>query len=541
VAFVARHLHLLDHLGDTARLHHDCVREAPGSAHLSRTLADLGRCLRQPLAKVPAKVRQVDDIAAIVSRLREYGAELPGVEVKSAAGGFPDSLTETFSAFGNLPGGGLVILGLDEANGFKPVKLADPHGMAAAAASRARNAFDPPLHVTSEVVTFESKQLVAVRVSELPAAGKPCVVLRTGKSYLRFADGDYELAQLEREGFIANRGRPQFDAAEVPRTSVGDLEAERVEDFLATARAEDKRYAGISDDSELLRKTGVVTPAGTLTQAGLLALGDHPQQFLPHCTIRAAMYPEGATNATRALDSASFTGPIAAMVENAVEWVQRNSRTRLETNPDTGFVRSITDPPPAAMREVIANSLVHRDLADWASSRAVDLRIHSDHVRMSNPGGLYGISVERLGVHPLTSARNRLLVDICRYVRTSDGNVVEALASGIPATFAALDAAGLPRPEFFDQGLTFTVVLRRFDRGPTAVPDRGVALTESEMAVFNVLTQPMSVVAIASALGITSNATHKRLSGLRDKGIVEIRGGKGQRDAVYARKNAIGR
>lgn len=479
------------------------------------------------------------DIDVIVAGLRERGAEGPTIEVKSAAGGFPESLAETFSAFANLPGGGVAILGLDEAAGFKPVKLSDPSALAAAAANKARNAFDPAIQVTTELVRFEGRMLVLIRVNELPASAKPCVVRKTGKAYLRFADGDYELSQLERDGFVTNRGRPQFDAAEVPETTVADLETDRVNDFLATARSEDARCARIADDHTLLRKLGVVANSGALTQAGLLALGDFPQQFLPHCAIRAGFFQDGAQQSTRAIDSGSFTGPIPAIIDNAVAWVQRNSRLRTMTDDESGVVRSIADPPPIAVRELVANALIHRDLADWSSSRVVDIRMHADHVLIRNPGGLYGVTVDRLGTHPLSSTRNRLLVDICKYVRTSDRNVVEAMATGIPATFEAMARSGLPVPEFFDQALTFTVVLRRFGTDSVApVPNRPTRPMAHESTMLDLLATPMSIDSIASALGISRNAAHKRIASLRAKGLVDILGGQGQRGSTYVRSTS---
>jgi ATP-dependent DNA helicase RecG len=60
-----------------------------------------------------------------VGVLRAEGGDLPGIEVKAAAGGLPDSLLPTLCAFANRPGGGTVILGLDEAAGFTPIGLPD--------------------------------------------------------------------------------------------------------------------------------------------------------------------------------------------------------------------------------------------------------------------------------------------------------------------------------------------------------------------------------------------------------------------------------
>jgi ATP-dependent DNA helicase RecG len=474
------------------------------------------------------------DISEIVDAMRSRGGELPGVEVKSAAAGLPDSITESLSAFANLPGGGLLVLGLDEATGFRPVRLSNAVGLAAGVASRARQALEPPVQVDVDVLTFEGTEIVVARVRELPASAKPCFVRRSGKAYLRFADGDYGLSQLEIEGFISNRSRPRYDEAEVEGATLADLEPERVEDFLATARSADKRLARITMDQQLLQRTGVLALSGTPTVAGLIALGEHPQQFLPHYTIRAASLPDTSDISVRALDQATFTGPIAAMVEEAVAWTARNSRRRLITNETTGHVREHQDPPGVAVRELIANALVHRDLAEWSTSRAIECRLTPTAFRITNPGGLYGVSADRLGVHPLTSARNRRLVDICKFIRTEDGNVVEALASGIPTALAALREAGLPDLDFYDQGIAFTVAIRRSDtiqRGQRAV---STGHTDLGARLLDLLATPKTVAELAASLDSTDNAVRKRLSRLRTLGLVSQHGGPGQR-TTYVR------
>lgn len=475
------------------------------------------------------------DLTSVIERLRTIGADVTAIEAKSAAGGLPQSVIPTMCAFANLPGGGLVILGLDEANRFSTVTLPGAANLAAGLASMARSAFDPPLQISVDVEIFEKRELVVARVHELPLTAKPCVVKRTGQAYLRFFDGDYTLSRLEMDGFIANRTRPRFDEAEVLGADYADLDPDRVEDFLATARANDRRFAAIRDDRELLRRNGVMSSDDVPTIAGLLALGIHPQQFLPHCNIRAALLADGASPTTRALDSSTFTGPLPAMLDDAVAWVARNSRHRLVSNQRTGHVTEVLDPPVTAARELISNALVHRDLSEWASSRAVELRMTGSMFTLVNPGGLYGISVERLGIHRLTSARNRRLLEICKHVRTADGNVVEAIASGIPATLASLRDAGMPEPRFFDQGLMFTVTLDRTHKEDQLIPSTSTPrLTPAEREVMSALVREMDVHELAAVLGVSVNATQKRLASLRSKGVVAMTGGSG-RESTYAR------
>jgi ATP-dependent DNA helicase RecG len=474
------------------------------------------------------------ELTRLVVDMRARGGELPGVEVKSAAGGLPDSITETMSAFANLPGGGLIVLGLDEAKGFRPVQLKDAVGLAAGVASRARQALEPAIHIEVDVDSFEGADVVVARVRELPASAKPCFVRRTGQAYLRFADGDYTLSQLEIEGFLSNRSRPRYDEAAVDGAVIADLEGDRVEDFLSTARSADKRFARITADEELLRRTGVLALSGGPTVAGLIALGVHPQQFLPHYTIRAASLPDTSDPSIRALDQATFTGPIAAMVEEAVAWTARNSRRRLITDETTGHVREYQDPPAVAVRELVANALVHRDLAEWSTSRAIECRLTPTAFRLTNPGGLYGVSADRLGVHPLTSARNRRLVDICKFIRTADGNVVEALASGIPTALAALREAGLPDLNFYDQGITFTVAIRRTENPQLNRLTESSGNNDDPNRLLELLGSPRTIAELAATLSVTSNAIRKRLERLRSAGLVTQHGGRGQR-TTYTR------
>lgn len=63
------------------------------------------------------------NLSKLLDALRALGGDCTDVEVKSAAGGLPDSLMSTLSALANQPGGGTIILGLDEKDGFQPVGL----------------------------------------------------------------------------------------------------------------------------------------------------------------------------------------------------------------------------------------------------------------------------------------------------------------------------------------------------------------------------------------------------------------------------------
>ena len=81
----------------------------------------------------------------LVTQLRKFGAEATRIEVKAASGGLPSSAKESLSAFCNSPGGGTLILGLDDSPGFRPVGLQNPRKLLSDLAAMCRDDLTPPL------------------------------------------------------------------------------------------------------------------------------------------------------------------------------------------------------------------------------------------------------------------------------------------------------------------------------------------------------------------------------------------------------------
>ncbi len=376
----------------------------------------------------------------------------------------------------------------------------------------------------------------------MSTSAKPCVVKRTGRAYLRSWDGDFELSEVELQGLLVNRTQPRFDTRPIDTATRDDLQPDLMADYLLTARLTDRGLARLADDELVLRKTGVVTVAGTPSVAGLLALGEYPQEWFPNYVIQAAASPEpGSPAGTRVGDIARFSGPLPQMIDDALIWVATHSRHRIVDSAD-GRVRDQFDFPPSAVRELLSNALVHRDLAEWSWSRAIELRITDTELRLTNPGGLYGLTVARLLTNQLTSARNLTLTRICQYIKLRDGRVVEALATGIPKILEATVGDGLPAPRFFDQAISFTAILTR-PAGLATTPQVSAApreqttipvVTGAERRVLDALGwKAHTLVPLASATLMSPQTLRKHLRNLRSKGLVEMDGGSGQRKTTY--------
>lgn len=399
-------------------------------------------------------------LSDLLLELRSRRGDTTGVEVKAAALGCP-SLGETLSAFGNMPDGGTIILGVDEATEFTVTGVADIAVVEQGVAAQARTAVTPPVQCSFETVDLDGSDVLVCTVSPLPLESRPA--RHHGKAYLRQGDGDYELGEQELaqlELLKTQARRPTHpDRAPIPGTGVDDLDATLVSSFIQAVRASTSRHAQI-DDAEVLRRKGVLAEDGSLTVAGLYALGDYPQQHLRHLTITSAVRPHRATG-VRTRDLVHLDGPIPAMLDDAMTWIRRNTITSMGYD-ERGHGRDFDELPMLAVREIVANALIHRNLDAITENKGIDIRLLDDRLVVTNPGGLWGVSERQLGQPGARSAVNSTLYEICKYVRLPDGSrVIEGEGGGIREARLAIREAGLRPPTFIDSSLTFTVLMSR--------------------------------------------------------------------------------
>lgn len=479
----------------------------------------------------------------LISDLRSRQGDTTDVEVKSAAGGCPD-LGPTICAFANMPEGGTIILGLDESAGFAPVGLADIAGLEQGVAAQARTGVHPPARCDFQTFQVSGKPVLLARVEGLPLHQRPA--RHGGRAYLRQSDGDYvmseqEIAQLELAKTQAVRPT-QPDRRPVPNTSIDDVDPTLLAALLAVAKKASRRYATASDN-EVLHYTGVTTRSGELTLAGLYALGMSPQSVSPSLSITAAVQLPPGTGA-RTRDLAHLVGPIPDLLEDAMAWVVRNTRTTMGYD-QRGHGIDETEIPMRAVREIVANALVHRNLDPITDAKRVEIRLLHDRLVITSPGGLWGVSESQLGHPGAKSAVNPVLYDVCKYVRMPDGSRVIEGEGGIREAIEALRAAGLRPPRFIDTGVQFTVVIPRH-----ALVDEEDLVWLGEVAGDTALSSEQRAILVSMRRGETWNnsrvrhqfapmdsvAARRLLQQMVDTGLVESHGERGNTSyAISAR------
>ncbi|MEE6283307.1 ATP-binding protein [Georgenia sp. MJ170] len=406
------------------------------------------------------------ELAEMLTALRRIGTESEYLEAKSGVGGLPRSVRETLVAFANTDGG-TIVLGVDESAGFAVVEPPEIAKLRDGLVQMARDDITPPLRVSTEIVLVEGKRVLVAVVPRLPADQRPGYVTSQGiatGSYLRAGDGDRRMSSAELAITYASRTQPTYDREVVEGSTVADLDRGVLLRTLERVRA---GAASLRDVDERVALTRLNIVSGTrddapLTVAGLLTFGVYPQQFFPQLMVSVVVHPGEESPSTRFLDNVTVRGSIPQMLSETLAVIRRNLAARAVTG-DFGRVDRL-DYPIEAIREAVANALLHRDYSPHTRGTQVQVELHPDRLVIRSPGGLYGgIVTEDLGIEGVSASRNADLASLLSdtYLPASDNLVVENRASGVPAMIRLARSSGLPRPVFRSSVMSFVVEMQR--------------------------------------------------------------------------------
>jgi len=437
-----------------------------------RIVARIGAVNAESAGNTSASAELQAEVDAVVPQLRAAATDLESVEVKSAAGGFPDSVLKSISAFSNGRGG-LLIFGLSDAD-FLPVPI-DAAKLAADLASACSDDLEPKVRPTIGICHIDGDPVVAARVPPLGHQHRPCYVRAEGMnqgSYIRVHDGNRHLTDYEIHVMVSGRGQPTDDVAPVDGARLEHLDDALVSDLLRRLRQRRGEIFTQAADHEVLHMFGVLIepqPDSPVTLAGLLALGRYPQQFVPQLAASFVVLPtmDGSplADGTRFIDNQPLDGPIPAIVAQAVAAMQRNMRRRSVV--EGAGRQDIWDYPTEAIREIVANALMHRDYHPTAQGTQVRISLYPDRFEVASPGGLHGIHAGHTDVGQLidssiNSTRNALLARLLEdvVIPGTGRPVCENRGSGLRAAVHALDRAGMRPPELDDRVRELVVTVR---------------------------------------------------------------------------------
>ena len=398
-----------------------------------------------------------EELLQQLKNIQNIKCETQTLKLKSAEKGCPTRLYDSLSSFSNQDSGGVIVFGVDEAQGYREVGVYDAQDIQKKINEQCLQ-MEPVVRPILTVVEKEGKSFAAAEIPGIDIAERPCYYKGKGRlrgSYIRIGDSDEPMTEYEIYSYEAYRKKYQDDIREVTRASLQALDKTALDKYIILLKEGKPKLAAMDEQSiyELMS----VTHNHNVTLSSVLLFSPYPQAYFPQFCITAVVVPgkevgEVDDDGARFLDNARIEGTIPEMLEEAISFVKRNMRKKTIINPATGKREDRTDYPVTAVREAILNALVHRDYSIHTEGMPIQILMFEDRMEIRNPGGIYGrMSIDQLG-KVQADTRNPVLALALEVL-----DITENRYSGIPTIRREMKAYNLAPAEFSDERGNFIV------------------------------------------------------------------------------------
>lgn len=397
---------------------------------------------------------------------------------RDGQGAVPDDFWTTYSAFANAEGG-IVLLGLREKNRhFEVAGIQNVAKLRKELFDCLNNRQKVSLNLLTDAsvreIVLESKTILAIDVPRATRKQRP-VYLTTnplaGHTYRRLNDGDRALPDEDVKRMLAEQVDDSRDDRILKGYTFDDLDTETLRAYRQVFTNRDPGHVwNTLSDGEFLRQIGGwrknrETGEGGLTLAGLLMFGRMVaiQEELPNYMLDYQERPEAKTE-KRWIDRLTLDGKWSGNLYDFYRkvYLKLTADLKVPFRLEKGERKDET-PVHEALREALANVLVHADYSDRASVLVVK---RPDMFGFRNPG-LMRIPVEIALKGGEPDCRNRTLHKMFRFV-----GVGEQAGTGIPKILHGWQSQHWSPPKLYDTAEPYNqtlIELRMTDLFPAAV------------------------------------------------------------------------
>ena len=400
----------------------------------------------------PCKLKVGDEVIQ-----KTFFGESKNIEFKREIPGNHEKLLKDVIAFSNSTGG-KVILGIEDDTGIvcgigeqSPFKLSD------SISNMISDACVPQIEPDISIQTLENKTILEIDI--VPGKCRPYYLAKKGKessAYIRIngtsrpADAR-KLQELELEGQSISYDTLQEIGREYDEEKALALCKKMKQIAMDACEAEEERVAVKELTLEKLHDFGL------LCRVGRNPYPTHAFDLLTDNTNKAAKIQCALFKGESRdifIDRKEFSGPIYEQIDDAYNFVLRHIDMGAEI--EGAYRRDLYELPISAIRETIANAVLHRSYLDRS---CIQVCIYDNRMEVSSPGMLYGgLDIETAKTGKST-CRNEAIAEAFHYMR-----IAEAWGTGLPRILNRCREYGLPAPLFEEFGDGFKVTLFRKEK-----------------------------------------------------------------------------
>jgi ATP-dependent DNA helicase RecG len=382
--------------------------------------------------------------------LKPVPSELNEIDWKEHLSDNTERLSQHLSAFANTAGGGFLVFGIDKDSNLKPISKEEAESIVSKLGNIARNSLIEPISLEHSIMEYENIPLLFVHVPESPE--KP-VHLRSGdmsNSYKRNAGQTVKITRTELRHLISTSIGISFET-QTALSSISNDNILTLLDYdtyfiLQQKRFPDAKYAIL----QTLASDNLIKKANSgwdILNLGAILFSRDINYFpnLRRKAVRVIVYK--STSKINALKEQIGARGYASGFEGLIGFIM----SQLPSNEiiESALRKQVKVYPEVAIREFVANAIIHQDLTEAGTSVMVE--IFSDRIEITNPG-IPLVDTNRF-IDTAPKSRNETMASLMRRL-----NICEERGSGIDRAIEAIESHQLPAPKFI-KGEDYTRVI----------------------------------------------------------------------------------
>lgn len=396
------------------------------------------------------KIWEKEAVEWLEKSLKPFPQELNEIDWKCQLSTKTDRLAQHISAFANYAGGGFLVFGVDNGQ-IIGINNGDCEEIVKTLGNIARQNLIPPIVLDHTAIEYQSKNLLFVKIDE--AIEKP-IHLRKGSiydSYIRSAGQTRRMEKTEIANLIAQSQGLRFeDGIAISGLTAEDV-LKRIDFTVYFDLAERSLPNGNEAILDVLCADRLVRKNGELfdiINLGAILFAKNIEEFgnLSRKAVRVIIY-EGKDRLKTIKELDGKKG-YASGFESLIGFINN----LLPTNEviKTALRTDVKMYPEIAIRELVANALIHQDFYITGTGPMVE--IFSDRIEITNPGQPLIDTLRLLDSPP--QSRNEKLASIMRRFK-----ICEERGSGIDKVVFQSEFFQLPAPDFIKSENHFKAIL----------------------------------------------------------------------------------
>lgn len=364
---------------------------------------------------------------------RAADLESISLDFKRAQHSFEDTakdLAEATACFANTPGGGTVVVGVDDKRSGSSAFLGCPHG-AEALRRRIWELTNPSLTVSAV-----SRSMAGVTVVVLVVLEGLEVHTVGGRAHHRVDKSCEPMTASEQARLVDDRRGADWSAepSGVAASAASPLAIATARQLMRVHPDRQRQAYSNRSDVDLLRALGVADADGNLLRGGELLFCENDRA--EHLVYQFRRSPGGEP-----ADIQRLGQPLLLALQRLLELIA----ARIDRTPillPSGQQVELADLPEGPVREAIANAVAHRD---WRIPEPISVEHAPSRMLIASPGPLVsGVTVDNILAHP-SKPRNRALLEAIRKL-----GLAEQAGVGIDRMYRDMIRSGHAPPEIIE-------------------------------------------------------------------------------------------